>query len=95
MFFLAISTLDQKLDKKFLDFVHPDDMEATLDAMSQLSRQEQVLNFTNRYLSKDGSYRYIEWSSHPYAAARDVTNRVISHNAIEERERNFRSFLKL
>lgn len=92
-------SVEELENRKFLDFVHPEDMEATLDAMSELSQQEQVLNFTNRYLCKDGSYRYIEWRSHPYgeyicAAARDVTNRVISHNAIEERERNFRSFFE-
>ncbi|PKL13623.1 MAG: hypothetical protein CVV50_03275, partial [Spirochaetae bacterium HGW-Spirochaetae-6] len=47
--------------KKFLDFVHPDDMEATLAAMATLGGQEKVLNFVNRYLARDGSYHYIEW----------------------------------
>ncbi len=66
--------------KKFLEFVHPDDMNATLDAMSKLGKNEQVLEFVNRYRAKDGSYRYIEWRSHPYgkliyAAARDITER--------------------
>ena len=92
-------SVEELENRKFLDFVHPDDLEATLDAMSELSRQKQVLNFTNRYLCKDGSYRYIEWRSHPYgeyifAAARDVTERIISHNEIQERERNFRSFFE-
>jgi PAS domain S-box-containing protein len=64
---------------KFLDFVHPDDIQATLDAMSQLGKGEEVLNFVNRYRCKDGSYRFIEWRSHPagkliYAAARDITD---------------------
>ncbi len=66
--------------KKFLEFVHPDDIESTLDAMSKLGKDEEVLGFVNRYRSKDGSYRFIEWRSHPkgnliYAAARDVTER--------------------
>ena len=92
-------SVEELENRKFLDFVHPDDLEATLDAISELSQQKQVLNFTNRYLCKDGSYRYIEWRSHPYgeyifAAARDVTERIISHNEIQERERNFRSFFE-
>jgi len=66
--------------KRFLDFVHPDDMEATLGAMSELSAGKKVLQFTNRYRHKDGSYRWIEWRSFPagnliYASARDVTER--------------------
>jgi PAS domain S-box-containing protein len=67
--------------RKFLEFVHPDDLQATLNAMSELSEQNPVLNFTNRYRAKDGTYRYIEWHSSPagnliYAAARDITERM-------------------
>ncbi|HOO52460.1 MAG TPA: PAS domain-containing protein, partial [Alphaproteobacteria bacterium] len=70
--------------RKFLEFVHPDDMQPTLDAMAQLGKDEKVLNFINRYLAKDGSYRFIEWRSYPhddliYAAARDITE----HKQIE------------
>jgi PAS domain S-box-containing protein len=66
--------------RSFLDLVHPDDRKATLAAMSRLAAQEEVLSFENRYLCSDGSYRWIEWRSHPqgeviYAAARDVTDR--------------------
>ncbi len=75
--------------RKFLDFVHPEDMQATLDAIADLKRGEEVLNFTNRYLCKDGSYRHIEWRSHPkgnliYAAARDITERVAAEEALQE-----------
>jgi len=66
--------------RKYLEFVHPDDIQATLDVMARLDENEDVLNFTNRYRCQDGSYRYIEWHSRPkgklvYAAARDVTER--------------------
>lgn len=67
--------------KVFLDFVHPEDVPSTLNAIAKLDAQEEVLNFVNRYRCADGSYRYIEWRSHPYgeriyAAARDITERV-------------------
>ncbi|EON79281.1 putative sensor/response hybrid [Lunatimonas lonarensis] len=73
--------------RKFLEFVHPDDMEATLGAMADLGKGKDALEFTNRYKSKDGSYRFIEWRSHPsgdliYAAARDVTERVMAEKRI-------------
>jgi PAS domain S-box-containing protein len=73
-----IQSLEQR---KFLDFVHPDDLATTLEAMSKLNSQELVLNFTNRYRTSRGSYRFIEWHSVPvgnlvYAAARDITERI-------------------
>ncbi|MCQ1537851.1 PAS domain S-box protein [Methanocalculus taiwanensis] len=74
--------------RKFLEFVHPDDMQATLDTIACLGQGEDVLNFTNRYRCKDGSYRSIEWRSHPkgnliYAAARDITERKAAEEAIQ------------
>ena len=65
---------------KFLDFIHPDDLQPTVDALASLSAQNPVFNFTNRYRTQDGSYRFIEWRSTPvgdriYAAARDITER--------------------
>ena len=72
--------LEELIGRRFLDFVHPDDQEATRQAVSRLEKQEQVVDFVNRYRHKDGSYRWIEWRSTPagpliYAAARDVTQR--------------------
>lgn len=71
---------EELMNHKFLDFVHPDDLAGTLEAISELSEQKEVLDFVNRYRCKDGSWRYIEWRSHPggqliYAAARDITER--------------------
>jgi PAS domain S-box-containing protein len=66
----------------FIDFVHPDDRAVTLQAMSQLTTGIRVINFQNRYRTRDGAYRWFEWSSTPsvdrsvvYAAARDITDR--------------------
>lgn len=66
--------------RPFFDLVHPGDMAATKQAMEQLLRQQPLLNFENRYRSRDGSYRWIEWRAQPrgrfvYAAARDITER--------------------
>ncbi len=67
-------------NKNFQDFVHPEDKEATLNAISRLGKNEQVLYFVNRFKCIDNTYRYIEWCSQPYgnliyAAARDITER--------------------
>ncbi len=76
----SLSELEGQL---FLDFIHPDDLESTVHAISQLSNQQVVLSFTNRYRAKNGEYRWIEWRSYPqgeliYAVARDITERVVA-----------------
>jgi len=83
---------------RFLDFVHPDDLQDTLSAMSNLGKGENVLDFTNRYRCKDGSYRYIEWRSLPkgnmiYAAARDVTERKRMEDSLKASEASLRSVI--
>ena len=67
--------------RQFLDFVHPDDLEPTLKALSALASQQKVIHFENRYRAKDGTYRWLEWTSAPagnliYAVARDFTDRL-------------------
>ncbi len=67
------------LQRPFIDFVHPDDVAATIRATAE-AREHDVVNFRNRYRRADGSYCWLEWSAHPqigagviYASARDVT----------------------
>ena len=75
--------------KKFLDLVHPDDLPATLKAMDDLRGGKEIVNFVNRFRSKDGVYRWIEWRSFPYggklmfAAARDITERKQVEQALQ------------
>ncbi|MCX5688783.1 MAG: PAS domain S-box protein [Planctomycetota bacterium] len=64
--------------RSFLELVHPDDLQRTLDAINTLSGQQPIFSFENRYRHKDGSYRWIEWRATPegeliHAAARDIT----------------------
>jgi len=85
---------------RFLDLVHPDDMDATLQALSRLKQQMEVSNFTNRYRCKNGSYRWIEWRSYPagkqiFAAARDITDRKLAEKALMESEKRLRQIIDL
>lgn len=68
-------------NKFFMDYVHPDDTQITQDALEKLSDQNPILKFVNRYKTKQGDYRFIEWHSVPvgqfiYCAARDITERM-------------------
>ncbi len=74
-------TAEEIEGKKFLLFVHPDDVETTLNALSALGAKEHFASFINRCRCQDGTYKYIEWNSLPgvgnliYASARDVTEK--------------------
>jgi len=61
-------------------YLHPEDVEPTLAALSDLAAGKGVIGLVNRYRHRDGSYRHIEWRSAArgdliFASARDVTER--------------------
>ncbi len=68
--------------KSRVEFIHPADREATAKEMARLMHGDVTLAFENRYLCKDGSYKWLLWNavSAPgqrvvYAVARDITER--------------------
>ena len=73
-------THDELTGKPFVEFVHPDDREATLAEAAKLTKGVDTISFKNRYQAKDSSYRWLEWSTTAIpeeglllAVARDVT----------------------
>jgi len=84
-------TLEELMSRPFIEFVHPDDRERTLRQNGEVRAGGRALGFENRYLCKDGSYRWFLWNAAPdaleraiYSVARDITAR---KQAEEERER--------
>jgi two-component system, sensor histidine kinase and response regulator len=83
--------LNELLGQPFLNFVHPDDREATLAEVRKLATGANTISFENRYRCQDGSYRWFLWTASPYldqqliyAAARDVTERKRAEKALHE-----------
>jgi PAS domain S-box-containing protein len=73
---------EEALGRPYIEFVHPDDRERTESKNGSLRQRETTIVFENRYVCKDGSIRWIEWTSTPvlkerliYGVARDVTER--------------------
>lgn len=56
-------TIDELTKKPFTEFVHPDDLDKTVDAYKKDSalNEDKMKNFTNRYRTKDGKYAVIDW----------------------------------
>jgi PAS domain S-box-containing protein len=80
------------LARPYVELIHPDDRNATLTQAGKLSDGHEVAYFENRYLHKDGTVRWLLWTSTPfpqqqimYAAARDITER----KAAEETMANY------
>lgn len=67
------------LSNNLINFIHPDDKEITIAELDKLSQGFPSINFENRWLCKDGNYRWLAWKSLPYqegiiyAVARDIT----------------------
>ena len=79
------------LSSPYLDFVHPDDRPATIGAMRALESGARLIDFENRYLASDGSYKWLQWSVAPlieegvlYGAARDVTDRHVAEEQLAD-----------
>jgi two-component system sensor histidine kinase/response regulator len=79
------------LSRPYMDFVHPDDREATVaEYNKQIQQGQEVIYFENRYFHKDGTLRWLMWTSTPYleqqvvfAAARDITERKAEQETLE------------
>ena len=77
------------LSKPYLEFVHPDDVAVTRSA-ALTSSTTGIESFENRYRTRDGGYRWLNWNASPdpqrgfvYGAARDVTDTKAAHEILE------------
>src|SRR5262249_53550652 len=75
-------TRAQLMAKPFIEFVHTDDRERTLDQNRVVRCGGHARLFENRYVCSDGSYKWLLWNAAPdegrrviYSVARDVTAR--------------------
>ena len=93
-------TKDEMLAQPYLNFIHPDDLEATIAAAQKLTTGREMFFFENRYRCKDGSYKWMQWTAVPIfdeglivASARDVTERKQAEEALRESEARYRSVI--
>ncbi len=69
---------EELLSKPFIDFVHPEDIDKTIEETKKLASGNITINFVNRFRCKDGTFRWLNWNTTPfgnklYSAATDIT----------------------
>lgn len=91
---------DELEGRVFLEMVHPDDVEPTLQEMEKLANGKITFNFENRYKHKSGGFRRLAWSAIAsadddliYGVASDVTEQRDAEQALKESEDRFRNLL--
>ena len=94
-------TTEELLQKPYMEFIHPDDRQATVAEAARLENGEVTLVFENRYLCKDGSYKWLLWNavSVPerrviYAVAHDITERKRAEELLQQSEERHRKLFE-
>jgi len=89
------------LAKPYLEFIHPEDRDKTIAEAEKIKTGREILYFENRYVCKDGSYKWLEWTATPQipqqvvlAAARDITERKAADQALRESALRIRSIIE-
>ena len=84
-------TLQELYARPMIELVHPEDRERTLEQNRRVRAGGQARLFENRYLCRDGSYRWLLWNATAdldlqviFSVARDITERKAAE---QERER--------
>jgi two-component system, sensor histidine kinase and response regulator len=79
------------LSQPFIDLVHPDDRDETMEALERLVTGGQAVSFQNRYRCENGSWRWLSWTAIPvpdadlvYCVARDVTAQKQAEEVLRE-----------
>ncbi len=89
---------EEMIGRLVFDFIHPDDLPSTDGALA-LATKEELPIYENRYLHKDGSYRWISWVAAPegeliYATGRHITAEKQQAEALKRSEARLRTIFQ-
>ncbi len=92
---------EELLSRPFLDFIHPDDRKHSEKALEQLKKGIPVIEFENRQLCKDGTYRIFSWNATSvmkdklvFSVTRDITEHSRGERAREESEARYKTLFE-
>jgi PAS domain S-box-containing protein len=92
---------EELIGKFIFDFVYHEDKEKTKNQTQVVLGGQPMPNYYNRYVRKDGSLVYLEWtakwdaqSNKRYGVARDVTAKIEAENKLKLSEQRFRNLVQ-
>ncbi len=89
------------LSQPFVNFVHPEDQGKTQSELEHLGQGFPATYLENRYRCKDGSYRWLSWTSTQleqdllYAVARDITERKQFEQQLQASQRRYATLTEI
>lgn len=88
-------TQDEMISRPWTDFVHPDDVRASVSESASLFSGNKTVEFENRYLHKDGSYRWFLWNAQPYPEEQVIYGTAVDITERKQAELEIRKFVSL
>ncbi len=92
---------EEFLARPFIEFVHPDDRQSTINEVEKQLKGSPLAMFENRYICKNGSYKWLEWRATAadekeviYAAATDITERKQAERKLQKRMNELEIFYR-
>ena len=79
---------DELMGQPLAFFIHPEDLDSTLNAFESLFRGQPIEELDMRFRCRNGTYLWLSWSSFPYPDREVVFSVVkdITHNKMAERK---------
>ncbi|MEG4307093.1 PAS domain S-box protein [Microcoleus sp. D3_18a_C4] len=85
----------------FIEFVHPDDREATLKQAESIAAGNNTVGFENRWRCRNGSYKWIAWTATPfceeelmYGIGREITDPKLAQQSLQQSNSILRSVIE-
>ncbi|MEG3849876.1 PAS domain S-box protein [Microcoleus sp. herbarium19] len=92
---------ESMLGKPFIEFVHPDDREATLKQAESIAAGNNAVGFENRWQCRNQSYKWVAWTVSPfceeelmYGIGRDITDRKCEQELLQQTNSILRSVIE-
>lgn len=101
--FQKILGWDEKtlLTKSFFEMIFPEDLQKTQQEIEKLSEGLPTINFTHRFNTSEGTFKYLQWTASPepetgsiFAIGRDITNERTRELKLAESEEKLRVFFE-
>jgi len=93
-------TEKELVGKSIVQFLHPEDIERTLEVSQKIMEGHRVVSFENRYRCKSGEYKWLQWSASAmpadkltFAAAHDITHQRKLTDELEQHSHSLEEFI--